>query len=337
MRVLLCASLIAAIFATKPLQANTYPIILKGTVTMEDGSPPPVTVGIERICSDNSGSAPGPITNKKGEYQWRMEIDPLATRACFIRATHAGYTSTTIEVQGLDTTKTVATLPPLVLSPFVSDPAAIRASEDNIPSRSKSAFSAAMKALDSSNFAEAARQLQAALMSSPKFVQGWHALGVVEERLNELAKAREAFEHAIKADPKMLEAYVMLARVEIKTKDWEGASKTADALIKADPKKTYPEIYLHRAVARYGLKDLDGAAASVQEAIHLDPKHKNPRSEYVFGRIMEAKGDSNAAREHMSKYLELEPNAADLDIVRAHLQNLGKGESAGVEPELGIL
>src|SRR5215470_4023159 len=94
--------------AVAPLSANVYPIILRGKVTTDDGSAPAFTVGTERICSDGQGSAPGPTTNKKGEYEWRMEIDPLATRACFIRATHAGYISTTVEVQGLDTTKTVA-------------------------------------------------------------------------------------------------------------------------------------------------------------------------------------------------------------------------------------
>jgi tetratricopeptide (TPR) repeat protein len=116
----------------------------------------------------------------------------------------------------------------------------------------------------------------------------------------------------------------------LKTKDWTGAAKAADALIKADPKKTYPEIYLHQAVARYALKDLDGAAASVQEAI----QRKIPRAEYVFGRILEAKGDAAGAREHISKYLELDKNTPDAELIRAHLQNVGKPDAAGPEPEL---
>jgi Tfp pilus assembly protein PilF len=333
----LCGSvcLFAALVGfVEPVFANTYPIILKGTVTMEDGSPPPISVGVVRTCSDSSGSAPGPLTNKKGEYTWRMEIDPLATRECFIRATHAGYVSTMIEVQGLDTTKTSIDLPPLVISVAVPDPYTINASENNVPSRAKSAFSAAMKALDAGNSAETGRQLEAAVAASPKFAQAWHALGVVDENLQKRAEARQAYEHAIESDPKLLQAYVALARLCIKTKDWECAAKTADALIKADSKRTYPEIYLHRAVARYELKDLGGAETNVQEALRLDPKRKRPRVEYVLGRILEAKGDAGAAREHMAKYLELEPNAADVEIVRAHLQNIGKPPVEGLEPEL---
>ena len=112
-----------------------------------------------------------------------------------------------------------------------------------------------MKALDNNNFPEAATQMQAAVLAAPKFAIGWHALGVVHERLEKLTEARDAYEHAIDADPKMLAAYVTLTRLALKTKDWQGAAKAADALIKVDSKKTYPEIYLHQAVARYALKD----------------------------------------------------------------------------------
>jgi tetratricopeptide (TPR) repeat protein len=159
---------------------------------------------------------------------------------------------------------------------------------------------------------------------------GWHALGVVQERQEKMAEAREAYEHAIEADPKMFPAYVTLARLCLKTKDWQGANKAADALIKADTKKTFAEIYLHQAVARFALKDLDGAMASVQEAI----QRKIPRAEYVLGRILEAKGNTAGAREHISKYLELDKNTSDAALIRSHLENIGKPEAAAAEPEL---
>ena len=324
-----------AIF-TAPTLADTYKVIVKGKVTMEDGSAPPFTVGIERICSDNSGSAPGPITNKKGEWIWNMEIDPFASRSCLLRATHAGYTSSTLDASNINLTSrnTTVDLPPLVIFASVPDPSSINASENNIPSKAKSPFLAAMKALDDGNFTEAGSKLEAAVAASPKFAQGWHALGIVDGRLHKPAEARQAYEHAIESDPKMFPAYVMLARLCVSTKDWPCVSKTADALTKADPKRPYPEISLHRAVALYELKDLAGAETSAQEAIRLDPQHKRPREEYVLGRILEAKGDVSGAREHISKYLELDPNAADKDLVQAHLQDIGKSTATGVDPDL---
>src|SRR5689334_4322535 len=68
------------LFSVRPAAAEVYPLIIKGKVTMPDGSPPPFAAGIERVCSDSQGSAPGPLTDKKGEYLWRMDVDPLRTR-----------------------------------------------------------------------------------------------------------------------------------------------------------------------------------------------------------------------------------------------------------------
>jgi hypothetical protein len=316
--------------------ADTYPVIIAGTVTMEDGSPPPFPVGIERICSDVFGDAPGPVTNKKGEWIWRMEIDAFATRSCVFRANYPGYKSSTVDASSLNVTShdTQVTVPPLVLIGASSDPYAIRVSGDRITGRAKGPFDKAMKALDAHKFDEAISLLQTVVAGSPKFADGWHALGVVDDKMGKFAEARDAYTHAVEADPKFLPAYVTMARLCIRTKDWQCALQAADSLIKVDAKRVYPEIYLHKAVAQYGLKDLAGAEESAQEAIRLDPKHTKPREEYVLGRILEAKGDLKAAREHMSKYLELEATAPDAELVQGHMLGLGKPENAGVEPIL---
>jgi Flp pilus assembly protein TadD len=315
--------------------ADTYPVILHGKVVMQDGSVPPVSMGIERVCSDVAGDKPGTVTDKKGEYIWRMDIDPLEARDCKIRATHAGYTSTSVEVSGVDTTHTTLDLPPIVLSASAADAYAIIIIASAIPGRSKKDWDMAIKALDNGpDFAEAARHLEAAVAASPKFATAWHALGVVDERLKKRPEARTAYEHAIESDPKLLPPYVTLVRVCIKLKDWDGAEKAAAALMKADPRHTYPEVYLHEAVAQYGLKDYNGAEESVQEAIRLDAGHKRPRAEYVLGRILEAKGDTKGAKEHMAKYLQLDPAPADVDLVKGHLELMGKPGAADVDPQL---
>ena len=331
--------LTAAVFThLPPAAADTYQVIITGKVAMEDGSPPPFTVGIERVCSDIQGSAPGPITNKKGEYLWHMEVDAFNTRSCVIRATHPGYISTSEDISGINATShdTQYTVKPLILSKKVPDPYAIVVNSDDIPFRAKSSFNAAMKSLDTPNYAQAASQFADAVQSSPKFAAGWHALGVVDERLEKTSEARDAFEHSIKANPKFLQAYVTLARLCLRTKDWDCAAMTAATGIKLDSKHLYPELYLHQAVARYEKKDLAGAESSVKQGIELDPGHHHPREEYVLGRILEAKGDMAGAQEHMAQYLKLDPNTPDVDAVRGHLQNLGKSEASGAEPALEV-
>jgi Tfp pilus assembly protein PilF len=333
-RVFLCVSVALAFFPIQSATADIYPVILHGKVVMDDGSAPPFVVSIERVCSDIAGSMPGVLTDKKGEYIWRMNIDPLETRNCVIRASHAGYTSSEVEVSGVDTTHTTLDLPPITIRGSVADPETMNFSENGIAGRAKSDFTAARKAVDARDLAGAASHLEAVVAAAPKFAQAWHGLGVIDESLQKTAEARAAYEHAIASDPKMLPSYVMLARLCIKTKDWNCASKTGELLIKADSKHLYPEIYLHQAVARYELKDLNGAQESVQEAIRLDPKYKRPRAEYVLGRILEAKGDVAGAKEHMAKYLTLDPAPPDIDLVRGHIQSIGKPEASDVDPVL---
>jgi Flp pilus assembly protein TadD len=319
-------------FLIQSASADIYPVILHGKVVMEDGSPPPIVVSIERVCSDVSGSMPGVLTDKKGEYIWRMNIDPLETRNCVIRASHAGYSSTEVEVSGVDTTHTTLDLPPIVIRNSVVDPYTLNFSDKGISGHALGDWKAAIKALDNQNLSDAAPHLEAVTAASGKAAQAWHALGVIDDKLNKPAEAHAAYQHAITADPKYLRTYVALARLCIKTKDWNCAGETADALIKEDPKHSYPEIYLHRAVARYELKDLSGAQANVEESMRLDSKLA--RAEYVLGRILEAKGDLAGAKAHMTKYLQLEPAAPDIELVRGHIDNLGKPEANDVDPPL---
>jgi hypothetical protein len=53
-----------------------------------------------------------------------------------------------------------------------------------------------------------------------------------------------------------------------------------------------------------------------------------------LGRILEAKGDMAGAKEHMTKYLTLDPAPPDIELVRGHIQYLGKPEASDVDPEL---
>src|SRR5262245_41419680 len=313
-------------------QGDVYPLILRGKVTMKDGAPPPKPVGIQRICTDIQGSAPGPLTGKNGDYLWRMDVDPMRTRRCWLQAELAGFVSSRIEISGLNGyTTTTIDLPPIILGAALPDPKTINGSESDVPAKSKAAWKAAMKAVDADNLPEAEKELQAVVEASPKFARGWHTLGIVCQGQQKLPQARDAYQHAVDADPQSYASYVTLARVIIKYNGWQDADKISDSLIKLDTKQTYPEIYLHQSVALLKLKDLNGAEAAAKEAMRSS---KLPRAEFVLGRIAEAKGDLAAAREHIATYIALDPNASDIEGIKAFLQALGKPEGAGSDPDL---
>jgi tetratricopeptide (TPR) repeat protein len=261
-----------------------------------------------------------------------MDVDPMRTRVCRLEATLAGYSSSSIDISNLNGyTNTSTELAPLVLRPRELDPKTINTAESDVPGRARSSWKAAMKAVDGGDLPAAIQNMQAVMEGSPKFARGWHTLGILYDELGKTAEAREAYGKAIEADPKLIPPYVTLARLAIKAKDWNGAAQAADALIKADTKRTFSEAYLHQAVARFELKDLAGAEASVREALG-----KVTRAEFVLGRIAAAKGDFDGARQHVSKYLELEPGAADAEQIRAYLEVVGKPEGAGVAPALEL-
>ena len=61
-------------------------IFLHGKVTMEDGSPPPKMVVLERWCSDAAAPDNVAYTDKNGQFTWKMEFDVNAEHRCNLRA-----------------------------------------------------------------------------------------------------------------------------------------------------------------------------------------------------------------------------------------------------------
>jgi tetratricopeptide (TPR) repeat protein len=304
---------------------------------MRDGSPLPSGVEIQRECSDGNGSTPGPLVNKKGEFIWRVANDTTYTRNCRIEAALTGYSSTSVDISDLKgfVDRTVD-LPPLVLSARGSDPRVINSADNDVPAAARGAWKAAMKAVDADNTAEAAKQLNLVVMAAPKFARGWHTLGIAHENAQMVADAKAAYMRATDADPKMLVSWVTLSRMDVLTKDWQDAAKAADTAIRLDVKHMYPEVYLHLAVARFEMNDLPGAESSANEVLRLDAKERKFRGEFVLGRILAAKGDAAGARAHITKYLALNPNAPDVDLIKGYLDVIGKPEGAALKPDLEL-
>jgi VWFA-related protein len=322
-----------------PAAANT--LLMRGKAVMEDGSIPNRSVRIERFCHDTGGQGVAQ-TDKKGNYLWTMEIDPLSDRTCVLRVAIVGYDSTVIDISAFNWS-TDPNLPPMVIRPRAAGSSNTDLNifyEDGIPLAARTAWNNAQKLTQKKNWAAAERELRIAVKVAPKFTRGWNALGVACANQNKPAEARDAFQHVVELEPKSLDALLDVARESIAAKDWDAAEKTAATLIKLDTKQRYPEIYLHQATAQYYQKDLDGAEASARTGIRLDRKREVPRTEYVLGVILEAKGDYPGAREHLAQYLTLDSKPADAAEVRARMENLGKPRSpsqAGVqEPQLEL-
>jgi Ca-activated chloride channel family protein len=332
---LIGAALAAAILSPLSAQDNWVTLILTGKVAMEDGSPPNRSVPIELICSDVNGGIIVATTNRKGEYVWRMQSDPMTIKRCYIHTSLAGYTSTQVDVSGWNAFHDphVPTLE-MAAQGTNSDLEVFR--DAHVPISALGAWNRSLKFVRALDWAQAEREIRVALKAAPRFAEGWNALGVVCENEKKPTEARDAYRHAIESDPKLLGAYVPLARTSIIAKDWEGAAQTAASLLKADPKGRHPEIHLYQAMARFKLKDLDGAEASAKEAIALDKRNEVRKAEYLLGLILEDKHDTAGATEHLTKYLTLDPKAPNADLVRSHIPNIGKAGTVPLDAEVEL-
>lgn len=323
----------ASLHAQEVLQ-DAVNIVMEGNVVMPDGTPPPKSVGIERVCSDYNGDVPGPTTDKKGHYLWTQKLTPAVQRDCFMRATLDGFISTRFNLGDMKLADFTAGvnkihIPDLVLNPKDSGSSYNVSLVDpsSAPGKVRDAYKLASKALDAGHVQEGIKQLKIVVAGAPKFADAWTNLGSLDEQEGMLMDARDALQHAIEANPKAPAPYLRLARVANKLGEWDLAAKNEDAMQAAD-KRFYPEIYLQQAITRFGKKDVAGAEESIKTLETMDLAHKQVRAEYVLGRIALVKGDIPAAKGHFENYMKLDPGAPDGPKIQAFLANLGPGGDA---------
>jgi len=340
MRARLALVIAAAVCASTEF-ASAQIWYLSGKVVMEDGSPPPKPVSIERYCGVNRIIREA-ITDRQGRFLFRhMESDSLAgskvntyllsmsmmsgTGGCILRASLPGYESTVIDLDARRPTDDPH-LPPMILRrPSPGSTFSLDAGY-RVPSAARKLWERALKAAEARRLPEAERQLRAAVQVYPRFSRAWHLLGAVCQNQKKGEEAREAYRRAIETEPKFLAPYILLTRLELDMKDWQAALQSSNALIQADSRRRFPEAYVHNATARYNLGDLDGAEASAREALRLDKKGLIPRAQYTLGMILAAKRDYAGAAEHMQRYLTMEPKAGDAQAVRERIARLGTPE-----------
>lgn len=334
---------LASLLAASPAFAQLS--FKPGRVVMEDGSPPPKAVLIQRYCGSGRVMVEA-TTNRKGEYVLRgsqfestgdwggRRVSATGTFKCVLRAELSGYESNVLDVDDRALGASPK-LPDLVLRRKGSAArAAVEAGVD-APRKSQKEWDAAVRALGEGASQQAELHLRAVLRQSPHFAAAWNALGAALQNQKKLDEARQAYRRAIAEDPKTLTSEALLLRLESEAKDWPAAAALAASLIEKDHAHRYPEALLHQAAAEYHLGHLDKAEAAAAQAVRLDTQHRMPSAEHLYGLLLEARRDYAAAAAHYRRYLELEPRAPLAQALRLRLQSLDKGQPpAPAPPEL---
>jgi tetratricopeptide (TPR) repeat protein len=338
------------------LQQNR-PIFISGKVILEDGTPPPDSVTIERVC--NGSPRPEGYTNSKGHFSIELGrnnaifadastsggIDDSFGRPTMgsNRNTGFGNPGEGISERNLMGCEIRANLPG-----FRSDPVNLsgRRFMDNpdigtiilrrlanvegytfsmttalAPKDAKRSFDKGLDLIKKKKLPEALAEFEKATAAYPKYAIAWFEQGRLYESQKRADDAQRAFESAIAADSKYVKPYLNLAFIHAQNKNWEKTAETSAKGIKLNPFE-YPQLHYINAISNLNLGKLDEAEKAARAASKLDPKGLIPRIDQVLGVILAQKNDIKGAKESFASYLKKDPLAPDADQVKSQMARL---------------
>jgi tetratricopeptide (TPR) repeat protein len=339
---------------TSPTQNQRFPVMdrpifLSGQVMLEDGTPPPEQVLVQRACEGRV--VPQGYTDSRGHFSFELGRNPqvaldaqnpmaadsfgfpgasrfpgLARPAdgtdaglnqrdltgCELRVQLPGFYPAARDLSGrriLDSPD-VGTL---VLRRLPGVEGSVF-SPTILQARkdARAAFEKGRGLARTRKLEEARKEYEKAVKIAPGFAPAWFELGLVHQMLNQTQDARKAYGEALHSDPRFVKAYRQMAVLSFNEQKWEEVVDATDRLLRLDP-VSYPEAYFFNAFANLYLNRLDAAEQSAREVVKLDPDRLIPRARYVLGAVLIEKGDYAGAAEQLRKYIEIAEPGPDLE------------------------
>jgi tetratricopeptide (TPR) repeat protein len=330
-----------------------------GKVMLDDGTPPPEQVVIERVC--NGIARPEGYTDSKGRFSFQLGQntammadasvnmnDPVFGGAgsgrnspfgqqrgvnerdlmgCELRASLAGFRSDVVNLAGrraLDNPD-VGTI---VLHRMAKvDGFTFSGTTAFAPKDAKKAFEKGREASKKKKWPDAEKELTKAVTAYPKFAAAWFELGLVYHQQSKIDDARKAYGEAMKADEKFVNPYAPMARLAAGEKKWDEAAEISGKLIKLNPYFS-ADAYFISSVSNLNLNRLDVAEEHAREAANMDKQHRNPRINHVLAVILAQKQDYAGAAASMRDFLKFAPDAPEAPKLREELAEIEKRISA---------
>jgi tetratricopeptide (TPR) repeat protein len=338
----------------------TAPVFLSGRVAVDDGSPLPGPVTIERVCNgvthaegytDTKGNFGIQLGNEQGVFQdatdgigggggmtglpgiprtqsgmgggsslGQSASDRLLNN-CELRARLGGFRSQSIILAGRRPMDNPDLGTILLHREAPGEGSTISVTTLQAPKDARKAYEKGLEYIKKNKFAEARTEYEKAVQIDQKFAAAWCELGKMQAGAEDFDMARGSFRMAIQSDPKFPVPYVELSIIAVEQKKWQEVSDLTATAIKLDP-FDYPQVFLFNAAAHYNLRETDAAEKSVKEAERLDSRHQYPQIGHLYGLILAQKQDYAGAVTHLRDYLKMFPGASDAADVRTQLQKL---------------
>ncbi len=316
------------------------PLYLTGSVVMEDGSQPEVTMRVELVCSGRVRQQAHVMTNggfslmagdqnpsarfsdatvgadlTRVRRRGRAQIDIVAPgtervdlRDCEVRLSPSPeYTANTIQLtdRGVLDNPDVGTL---YIHRVDDGPGrTVSATTLAAPRRARRAFENALRDLGGKNVdkAKVIGELEEAVAEYEQFSAAWSLLGDVRLASGDWEGARDAFERSIAGDPHFVRPYLALAEMAFEREDWaEVTVWTREAL---DLNRTLHQGHYLHGLASFYQDRFDEAQGSFLYLRKRGLVDRYPAALLFLGIIHAGQGNIPAAAEEMQGYLELMP------------------------------
>lgn len=317
------------------------PIFLSGKVVLDDGTPPPEPVTIERVCNGNV--RPEAYTDSKGRFSFQLGQntgmlsdasvsnssdgfgnDPFGNQqrnspfggaaggnrgvserdlmGCELRASLPGFRSEIVNLSGRRFMDN-PDVGTIILRRLANvEGLTFSATTAMAPKDAKKAYEKSRDLLKKKKIADAQKELEKAVQIYPKFANAWSDLGMVHEAQDHPAEAMNAYKQAVEADSKLVKPYVAMALLNAKENKWQECADLSGKALRLNP-YDFPVAYFYNAVANYNLKNFDEAEKSAREAVKGDAAKKIPKIHHILGILLAQKNDIAGAMPHMKSYL----------------------------------
>jgi tetratricopeptide (TPR) repeat protein len=347
-------------------QGMPVPIAISGRVMIDDGTPPPDTAVIERVCS-GSVRAEG-YTDRKGYFsvELGMEQEVLQDasnsggvlnggeayipgqgrmssglgggvmsnqryRNCDLRANLPGYRSQLVSLANRDAMDN-PNIGTIFLHPLGhAEGRLVSAISLAAPKDARKAFEKGLDQARRQKPDDAMKSYRKAVDVYPQYAAAWFELGKLQAAKGQADAAHQSFDASVEADPKYLNPYLELSRLALGARNWQELADVTGRAVKLDP-FDYPQQFFFNSVANYNLRNMDAAEKSAREAEKLDTGHHYPQVSHLLGVILAQRQDYAGAAGEMRNYLKLAPDAADAATVRAQLDQMEKLSAQSAPP-----
>jgi len=168
-------------------------------------------------------------------------------------------------------------------------------------------FNEGVDLLNAGNKPGAEAKFLEAVGKNPDLPQGWQALTTLAYEKKDWGKTLEYGQKAVELDPSLTQIYGVLASAAQQSGDKKAAAEWQAKFETANPDT--PESLYNKGVEAYNKKKIKDAETLLQKAVEAKPDFA--LAHFWLGMVSFNLNKKAAAREHLEKYLSLDPNGSE--------------------------